>query len=301
MAEDFCEKIKEKNKSIENDKKTIKNLVISGGGQTLFNFYGILREASKEGFYNIQNIQSIYGTSAGALVGFIISLNIDWEILDNYLIKRPWNKLFDINIQQVFALFDNMGVFSKRHVKEVMSPLLLSKDLSPDITLEELYEYNHIELHIYATELNTLQMVDFSYLSHPRWKVIDVLAASSAIPLIFTPLFYENQCFIDGCITNDFPICECFKTHDIEETFCIKKTDANYVQINANSSFFDYVNTLIQKIMINSTEIIDPKHLIIVDEPLCTLNSIIETAGSEDVRKTMVEGGGQLFKEFYKS
>jgi riboflavin biosynthesis pyrimidine reductase len=53
--------------------------------------------------------------------------------------------------------------------------------------------------------------------------------------------------------------------------------------------------------MINSTEIIDPKHLIIVDEPLCTLNSIIETAGSEDVRKTMVESGGQLFKEFYKS
>ena len=207
----------------EEDKKTIKNLVISGGGHTFLTFYGILKEAQKSSYFSIENIESIYGTSAGALVGFMISLSIDVDILDKFLINRPWNKVFDVNVEQIVNVFDDLGIFSQTHMSELINPLLHSKDLDPNITLQELYDFNHIEFHAFATELNSFTCVDFSYKTHPMWRVIDVLTATSAIPFLFKPVFINDSCYVDGCLKNDFPIEECLQSRDEDETFFIKK------------------------------------------------------------------------------
>ena len=68
---------------------TIKHIVISGGGPTGFITYGAVRYLSKEKFWDLKNIETIYGSSIGALMGVVFSLGYDWEWLDDYFIKRP--------------------------------------------------------------------------------------------------------------------------------------------------------------------------------------------------------------------
>ena len=54
--------------------KTIKHIVIPGGGGTGFIAYGALKESHNRGIWNIENIESIYGTSAGAIIAIFIAI-----------------------------------------------------------------------------------------------------------------------------------------------------------------------------------------------------------------------------------
>ena len=82
--------------------KKIENIVISGGGLTLFTYYGILKESSKSNVWNINDIKTIYGTSAGAILSVLLCLKYDWETLDNYIINRPWEKVFNVDMYLLF-------------------------------------------------------------------------------------------------------------------------------------------------------------------------------------------------------
>jgi predicted acylesterase/phospholipase RssA len=73
---------------------TIKHLVISSGGPAGFTMYGALRYLNKEGVWNINNIKTIYGTSVGTCIAIFLSLNYDWDTIDNFLLKRPWSKIY---------------------------------------------------------------------------------------------------------------------------------------------------------------------------------------------------------------
>ena len=53
---------------------TIKNLVLSGGAYKGFYTIGALNHLSKTNFYNIENIEKIYGTSVGSLLGALLCL-----------------------------------------------------------------------------------------------------------------------------------------------------------------------------------------------------------------------------------
>ena len=75
---------------------TIKYLVLSGGGAGGFSIYGALKYLSQNNFWNINNIKSIYSTSIGSLLSIFISLKYEWASLDDYIIKRPWDKVLSI-------------------------------------------------------------------------------------------------------------------------------------------------------------------------------------------------------------
>ena len=51
---------------------TIKHIVISGGGPTGLKSLGALQYLEKNDFWKIENVESIYATSAGAMIGLLI-------------------------------------------------------------------------------------------------------------------------------------------------------------------------------------------------------------------------------------
>jgi len=168
---------------------TIKHLVISGGGPTGLLSYGAAKYLEQQQFWNMDNIESIYGTSIGALFGVILSLKHDWNTIDEYIIKCPWDALFQKNatFNDVLHIYTNKGFMSNDFFDIIMKPLLFAKDLSLDITMKELYEFNKIEVHVMTVELNKFELVNISYKTHPSLKVMDAIKMSCAFPIIFSP------------------------------------------------------------------------------------------------------------------
>jgi predicted acylesterase/phospholipase RssA len=81
---------------------TIKHIVIPGGGPTGIKALGALQYLEQNGYWNIDNIETIYATSAGSIIAVLLCLKFDWDAINDYIIKRPWHEVTHLNINQVF-------------------------------------------------------------------------------------------------------------------------------------------------------------------------------------------------------
>lgn len=170
------------------EKKTIRHLVFSGGALGGFVIYGALKALHDKGLWQMNNIQTVWGTSVGSLLAVSVALKYDWETLDDYLIKRPWNSVVKMDF---FRLIDKSGFMGREVFRDIVVPLLAGKGLEENTTLSELFAFSGIEVNIFTTELifgtNDFHSVRLSHKTHPDWKVVDAVYASSCFPLLFEP------------------------------------------------------------------------------------------------------------------
>jgi predicted acylesterase/phospholipase RssA len=130
----------------------IKNLVISGGGPIMVQILGAIQRLEEKNFLNMKNIETIYGTSAGAIVGLLICLKFDWETINDYVIKRPWQDVFAIKVQNIFDAYTKKGLFDIKTIEKCFKPLFDAKDISMDINMADFYELTKIELHFFEAK-----------------------------------------------------------------------------------------------------------------------------------------------------
>ena len=284
---------------------TIKHIVISGGGPLGFQFLGVLQKLEKENYWKIENIESIYGTSAGSIIGTFICLKYDWETLNKYIIERPWHESIKINPNQIFNFYDKKGIFDNDFFKIIFKPLLEAKDLSLNITLKEFYNFSNIDFHIFTFNLNKFETIDLSHSTHPDLKLLDALHMSCAIPCLFMPFIENDLCYIDGGVKHNYPINYCLKEHpNKEEILAIKysyKTDDGKpmkAMVNPDSSLFDFISVFTINAMNYIRETIengdiDNKIICNIDFNLFNLDLLMEILSNLEIRKKLLEAGEQ--------
>ena len=301
--EDNCET---ENKIDINETTTlpfIKHIVCSGGGVAGFIFYGILKESHVQGLWDLKNIQTMYGTSIGSMINVMISLNYSWQDLGDYLIHRPWDMVYKMNMYSIIEIFTKKGVFDCQCIQETLSPLLKGKELSVDITMQEFYEYNGIELHIFTTELNRFENIDISYKTHPDWKVVDAVYCSCCLPILCTPYVKGEQCFYDGGILMDYPLNPCILNgaNPDEILSMARVNNKQNAFLNEESTFFEHISTLIYNyvdMFSNKNKTNLGKNEIFAENPPITIQNIMNTTTNCDERIRLIEYGEEKAREF---
>ena len=241
----------------------IKHLVLSGGGPIGFVEYGALKYLTQKKFIEHKNIESIYAISIGGVIGLIYILNYDWEWMDDFLIKRPWNKLTNFSYSSYINILYEKGLVNKNVVISAFEPLFLAKNIPLNITLLEFYNLTKIEFNIFACCLDELNQKKFNYITTPNIELIDALYISLAIPIMFVPLYINNSFYLDGGILVGCPINQCIaeKQCEHDDIFCFMNNKSEpidlsnsfytkYVdnkKISNDSNFFEYIFFLIKK------------------------------------------------------
>jgi predicted acylesterase/phospholipase RssA len=296
------EQNKEESTLVNNDEKTIiKHIVCSGGGIAGFAFYGAIKECYNQGLWHIDNIETIYGTSIGTFLAVVLALKYDWKTLDDYLIKRPWQNVFKFNLYTIIESLQRRGIFGREVIVDFFLPLFNGKDISIDITMLELYELTKIEIHMFATEINNFNITDISYKTHPDWKVIDAVYSSSAIPIIFSPLLKDDMCYCDGALFTNYPLNECIsngaKPEEIIGLRYVFKNQ-NIKLVNLESSLFDYVMTIIKKLIgtITIKKSYKIAHEICINSPSISIYDIINTTSDINERIRLIQHGKDSIK-----
>ena len=281
----------------------IKHLVISGGGPTLVQALGAIQHVEQQKFIDISNIETIYGTSAGAILGTLICLKFDWETINDYIIKRPWHEVFPINVQKIFDAYTKKGIFDVKTVEKIFKPLFSAKDLALDINLQDFYNYSKIELHFFAFDINDFKIEDISYKTHPNISVITALQMTCSLPVLVAPVCIDNKCYIDGGIVCNYPLNKCLELYNQDEILGIKnqydKNDSN--RVDSNSTMLDFLMSFVFK-MIQNMDTGD-KQTSIKNEIICKADFLsidyLKTAlYSMDVRKELFDSGTEFAKEF---
>lgn len=229
---------------------TVKHLVLEGGGPVGLIQLGFLKKMYEKQLWNIENIETVYCTSIGSIVGLpiILKYNID-EIIEyykNYPLNKIQEKLQPINFLE---LNQTMGLIKEKDYIKILQPLLNAEDLSSETTMLDLYNYTKIEFHIFVTELNSFETVDINYKTFPEFKVIDAIISSSAIPGLISPKFYNDKIFFDGGIFTNTPLKHCeinTKCEKCEILALINKYNKiNYTK--ENISLFNFYGILLNK------------------------------------------------------
>lgn len=294
----------------------IKHIVIAGGGPAGFITYGVLKHLSQEKFWSINNIESLYGTSIGAFFSTVVCLDYKWNILDDYFIERPWDKLIEITPQSIINVFISSGAVDPNIFAErALEPLLTAKGLDKDTTLKDFYDFCGIDLHIFATEINSqkLQKVDLSHTTHPDWKLTESVAMSIAYPLFFKPICKEDKCYIDGGLINHYPIKDCIEQKKCkkEEILGIKNiwlSEKSASIVQKNSSITEFISVLLKKMR----DEIDPREDVsqVKNTVRCTCENIsgfdkwLNVLSNKDMRTNLISSGinqAKLFLQYIKS
>lgn len=184
----------------------IKYLVLSSGAYDFFKELSVLYYLQKKDYLQIDNLHKIYGVSSGSLVGLLLCLNIDYKIIYEYFIERPWHKVFTVDTETVFAAYLNSGIFKYEHCKETFKPLFKKAGIKLNITFKELFSLCGKEFIVYATNCETFEKQTFSYLKTPNAKVLEAVYMSSSLPIIFSPIKFNDVLHIDGGFHDRFPM-----------------------------------------------------------------------------------------------
>lgn len=237
---------------------TIKYAVMAGGGHTFFSTLGAIQELEKEDIWNIENIKNIYATSAGAAVSVICCLKFDnWEIVNDYFIKRPWHDAFPIHIGRILDAYSKRGIFDKSFIYTVFKPLFLAKDIPLDITMQQFYEFSNIELHFYSVEIYEFETIDISHKTHPNLELLTAVYMTSAIPVMFSPCTLDDKCYVDGGLITNYPLKYCIdhvssQEHaSLDEIISFKNSyerEENH-KITETSTIVDFIICFIHKIL----------------------------------------------------
>lgn len=238
--------------SENNDETIVKNIVISGGGIGGFTFYGAIKQLNIDGVWNIDNIDNIYGTSIGSMVGVMLSLKYSWGELDDYILKRPWQRVFKLDFSIFLNAIEKRGIFDQKVMYETIGPLLLGKGLDQNITMKELFDFTGINCHIICTELHTMNLINISHSTHPDWKLIDAIYCSCALPIVFSPFSFNNNYYCDGGFVSNCPIDICIESGNLpNETICVGfgSTVNLYNDTSSSLNLFDYILTLLYNLI----------------------------------------------------
>lgn len=302
----------------------IKHLVLPGGGPTGFIDYGIIEHLEKNNFFNIKNIESIHSTSVGSLIACTLCFKLDWSYYRDFLICGHHDKTFYIDPNNIMNILSAKSLVAEDCFKNHLNPFFLALDLDIETTtLKDFYEFNNITFNIYATKVNNISTICFNHITHPDLLLIDAMKASCAIPVIFKPLIYKNELYVDGGVLTNYPLRECLECEGVEpsevlginhiykETNEIKNDELN------NYNIFDLVLhilwAIIEKLVVfylnnkENKDIIDEKLKIVkevsvkMDSTSTTPSDLFNSLNSKEIRQELIEKGEKIASEYILS
>jgi hypothetical protein len=287
----------------------IKHLVIPGGAVFALSYYGAIKHLEQHNIIKMENIKTMHCTSAGAIIATIISLNYDWQELDNYIINRPWQNVFKFSLYSIMNCFKDNGIFGIEVIQEMFLPLFNGKDIPIDVTMRQFYDLNEIELHFFTIDLTTFELIDLSHKTHPDFKIIEAIYCSACVPILFKPLYKNNTWYIDAGILANCPIKPLFDDLSIDpvpeevlriniEGFNMKNSSATFENFNLLKYFVILVCQIIVAIQNNQMLPTYKVHDVFIEQKIIPVYDVHTVVNSPEQRTRLINYGEECAKEF---
>lgn len=187
--------------------RSIENLVFKGGGVLGIAYAGAIEALEKEGI--LKDIKRTAGTSAGAVAALLISLGYSSQEIVNVLGDTNFKKFQDdLN---PLKLTSKYGLYWGEKLLTWVQSIIDEKTGNPNLTYAELKNKGYKTLKVFASDLNTTTLTEFSFEKTPDIKICESIRASMSIPLFFDAWKFpdekpNNHIYVDGGVLYNYPI-----------------------------------------------------------------------------------------------
>jgi len=185
-----------------------KRLVFTGGGLRSLGHIGVVDVLSQKGL--LKQIKEYVGVSAGAMIGFCLSIGYSVEDMKTVVTEFDFTILQNAHPELVLDFFSKYGVDSGEQLEKFLKSLLRIKGYSEDLTFGQWAQIQPKapKLRCYATDLQTGRLIEFSTEASPTCAIVFALRASMSLPLYFTPVIdpATGHFLVDGGVIQNFPL-----------------------------------------------------------------------------------------------
>ena len=204
-----------------------KNLVFEGGGVKGVAYGGAVEVLEQSAI--TPQIESVAGTSAGAITATMLSLNYTAAEFNDIMMTLPFEKLEDgSDLGGPIRLVEHYGWFKGDYFLNLMESYIKKKTTDGRATFRDLKEKygdrGFKDLRVFGTNLSQQAVQEFSYGTTPDMAVADAVRISMSIPLFFEARDFEqngsDDVYCDGGVLNNYPI----DTFDDQRTEVDKET-----------------------------------------------------------------------------
>ena len=216
------------------------NLVLSGGALKAVVLLGAVKYLEEKDL--IKHFKNYIGSSAGAIIIFFLIIGYkSYEIKD--ILIEEINNIVDLDFENIDDFFINYGIDNTDRNKDILKKYLIKKTKLNDITFIEFAKKYGLNFTITGTNLTTRNTDYFNVDNFPNMSMIDALVITSCIPLIYKPIEYNDNLYIDGGIYNNFAY-NYYKNKN--DSLGINVT---YNYSRKNDTFINYFNNILLSLM----------------------------------------------------
>lgn len=170
-------------------------IVLAGGGCKAMSVLGALHVLKKCG--QLEKTKIYAGTSAGAIVAAGMALDREPIEMVKKFTENSYRTSFDLqNFGNTFGLDTGENLFD-------WIDIVLGGE---SYTFESLFDKTGKTLVVCATNLSVAEPVYFSHLTTPMMDVKLSIRMSCSLPLFFSAVKFQDNVFVDGALTDPFPI-----------------------------------------------------------------------------------------------
>jgi len=218
------------------------NIALSGGGEDTLVFIGCLKYL-EEAYMDI-SIKNYIGASAGAIFCLLMIIGYtSKEMIDlakDILIEPNSIQYSFSNLMKVFKTY---GIDNGQHIVTVIENVLEKKNFEKTATFLDISKRTGKNLIIAVANITQQKIEYLSVDNYPEMQVSTAIRMSTCIPILYEPVKYYDDLYVDSLVFNNFPIIffDKFKIETLGlNVYSENKTKAN--------SFFEYMHMIFYSI-----------------------------------------------------
>jgi predicted acylesterase/phospholipase RssA len=181
------------------------NVALSGGGAHVLAFVGCLRVLENEGM--LRDVVQYVTSSAGSLLGLMMVLGNDLDKIERFVRTRVFGlEAMRINLKGVWNFVNTYGVDDGAELLALVEEILRDGGMPKEVTFVELAKRTGKNLVVATANVNRSQIEFMSLESSPDLEVRMAIRMSASVPLLYCPVKYKGDYYVDGLFFDNFPV-----------------------------------------------------------------------------------------------
>ena len=224
--------------------KAFTSIVLSGGALKAASIIGVVKYLEEQ--HLIKNLRRFVGTSAGAVVCFLLAMGYTSLEIKAFLINMVNDDAINqFNIEDICNVFETYGIDTGEKLDTIFKKALYGKTYKEDINFVEFGKLFGKDLVICVSNLTKESTEFWSIDTCPYRSVILALRVSCSIPVIFPPVKIDDMMYVDGGVFNNFPL-SYFANKQFKDLIGVNIKTSSYKK---HDTFLNYICFLIYAII----------------------------------------------------
>jgi len=279
----------------------MKNLIFSSGSYNGTMYIGCIKYLEEAG--HMRSMTTFVGTSVGSIAAFLLAIGFTSEQMTEFVLAQfaSLSKDADIDACALLEMCSTYGLDDGERLLRMFRAALAVKGAKEDLTFMELGKTYGKNLIICGANVTQRRSEFFSIDTSPDMSIVTALRISCSIPIIFTPVKYKGDLYVDGGVYSSLPFDYTSPTNPLheKETLAINVLVPPRTEIDGLAA---YVLELLNSVMDKANDIEkirDLPYVCNLDQSIPLSVNLFEQPMDEATVQSLIDKGYKAMADFF--